>query len=424
MAVSLIRSLPLWSMLLCLLAGCDAEKQAIRTQPLTSEAFVWQRVWTPEVSQAVAAASPLDALHFLAAEIRFKAGVPKIEKFEPEWSALKSYPGRVGLVLRIHASAAGTGWAEDACHAVVVLATEMTAHWTARSRPPDEIQIDYDCPESKLADYAGLLSTLKIGLPDIPIRVTALPSWLKRPEARMLLSQSPGYVLQVHSLHLPYQGRAATLINETEAREAVSRAAGLGVPFRVALPTYSCVVLFDEADKVSEVFGEDLPAGFVLGGKRGVVLDSDAFALGLLMDEWRRHAPAGMISVIWYRLPVSSDRLNWPAQTLQKIVSAKPLKRGWSAHAQKGSSGQADIILRQEGDAPDDLPHDIFVQWQGTLAEAADGLRGYRVHDQGPGWLRFSLTNYARQGRIWPGQEFAAGWVRAAADRLDVKTVR
>ena len=407
-----------------MLTSCGDRADHQRKSPLPSQAFVWQRRWTSQVSQAVQNAQSFEALHFLAAEVRFKDGKPMIERFEPDRQALKTFRGQTGVVLRIHASAAVTGWDDRAQAEIVRLSQEITSAWEKAGQKTAEIQIDYDCPESKLADYARLLTTLKKTMPDMPICITALPSWFRQPGVRSLVALSPGYVLQVHSLHLPKQGGRVTLMDETEAREAVRSAAEIGVPFRVALPTYSCVVLLNDDGKVAEVFGEDLPSEFSAKGRRHLVLDADAYALNALMDEWRLHAPETMNSVIWYRLPVTSDRLNWPAATLQKIVADVPLKRGWTAKGRRREAGLWDIVLTQSGDAPDDLPREIQIEWNGEMAEAADGLRGYQVSQQAPGWLRLSLTRPAQQARLWPGAETVAGWVRVESDLLKVKPKR
>jgi len=98
------------------------------------------------------------------------------------------------------------------------------------------------------------------------LTMTVLPSWLSRPEFRPLAAEVPGYVMQVHSLHLPDQpGQWAGLCDPVEILTAVDTAEALGIPFRLALPTYSCLVVFDDAGKVAEVvrrrFAGEFPCG-------------------------------------------------------------------------------------------------------------------------------------------------------------------
>jgi hypothetical protein len=406
---------------LCLLQGCTDEIRVMRQSDLSMQAYVWQRSWTPEVSTAVRQSSMLDALHVLAAEVRFIEGQPVVTRINIDWQALSEAGGEIGAVLRVYGSAATTDWGESASGIVNELATSIAAEFERAGVRLSELQIDYDCPESKLSSYTRLLRHLKSKLPTTPLCITALPSWLHQEAVLPLLAESPGYVLQVHSLHLPEHGGLITLMDTTEARQAVTRAAEIGIPFRVALPTYSCVVEYDKADAVIEVHGEDVPTGLSLSNRRFVVLDSDAFAITELVQEWRHNATEQMQAIIWYRLPVATDRLNWPTETFHRIVSGDVLKREWQSATRVGVEGQLDVVLRQQGDAPDDLPTEIMAEWKGGMAMAADGLRGYTLSDQGAGWARFRLAEASRFGRVWPDQEIVIGWVRLPRKDMTAK---
>ncbi len=391
--------------LLLLLSGCI---RAVREAPLPAQAYVWQRAWTADVSAAVRAAK-FEALHVLAAEWGIKKDKLEITTIEPDWRALVDSGGQVSAVLRVHASVGKKGWDEALKQRLRQLCAETTSRFKAGGVRLTELQLDYDCAESRLAEYAQLLGVLKT---EVPLRITALPTWLRHDSARELLARSPGYVLQVHSLHLPAQGGMTGLMDMNETRAAVRRAEGIGVPFRVALPTYSCVVEFADDGRVREVHGEDMSAGLALSGRKYAVLDSDAYALSALVAEWKVHASALMQAVIWYRLPVSSDRLNWPASLLPKVDGGEPLKRGWTVSVRPAPEGHHEIVLKQAGDAPDDLPHEVFVSWKGGEVAGCDGLRGYAVQSHAPGRLVLWLGQPARFGRVRPGEQIVAGWLR------------
>lgn len=394
------------------LAGCGRDEPYQRTSPLPHEAFVWQRVWTPEVRAAVEGAE-MEKLHVLAAEVRFEGKRAVVTRIQPHWPALRRFKNRIGAVIRIHASAAATGWDWDACDTVVQLASSIRDEAAEAGLGYAEIQIDYDCPKSKLRDYVTLVISLQAALPPDTLRITALPSWLQPRHHDLsvleLLKLCPSYVLQVHSLHLPQNEGMIGLVDIKEAKTAVARAVEIGVPFRVALPTYSCVVEFADDGRVKDVHGEDLPAGFSLASDRHSVLDSDAYALAGLVIEWQRHASEKLQSVIWYRLPVSTDRLNWPAEVLPKIMRGEQLKRGWSVQLEPSPEGHQEVVLLQQGDAPDDLPRQIQI----THTEAADGLRGYVVEGQPPGTIMLRLASPPRFGRVRPGGKITAGWIRS-----------
>lgn len=374
-------------------------------------------MWTPEVSREVRGAT-MRWLHVLAVEVRFDGEKPVITTIEPDWKALSGYLGQTGAVIRIHASAAKTEWNPKAVQAVQTLLDATWQRFSAAGVTLEEIQLDYDCPEARLADYTRLLRVLRTKWSDL-LKVTALPAWLEHAETRKLLALSPGYVLQVHSLRLPRHGGQFTLMDEAEARSAVARAVEIGVPFRVALPTYSCVIVFDEKGVVKDVHGEDLPAGLSLSGEKHAVLDADAYAISALVADWRRNVPDLLRSVIWYRLPVPTDRLNWPVETFEKVVRGDSLKRGWSVKLEARHEGHHEVILLQNGDAPDDLPRDLEI----THVEAADGLRGYLVQGQPSGTIQLHLARPSRFGRIRPGERIVAGWVRTTG-QAEVKILR
>lgn len=400
-----------------LLSSCGRE---VRHTPLPAQVYVWQRVWTPAVSSAVSSAK-FAALHVLAAEVRIQDGKVEIVQVEPDWQALKSSGGRFGAVLRIHASVGRNGWSEPSVNELRSLCNGTIQRFANAGVPLTELQLDYDCAESRLADYARVLEALHT---DIPICITALPAWLRHDSARALLARSPGYVLQVHSLHLPTNGGLTGLMDMDETRLAVQRAVEIGVPFRVALPTYSCVVEFADDGRVREVHAEDMPAGLALSGRKYAVLDSDAYALSELVADWQAHASDLMQAVIWYRLPVSTDRLNWPPGLLPKVARGETLKRGWSAEVRRAAEGHHEIVLRQDGDAPDDLPREILVSWRGDDVEGCDGLRGYTLQGHAPGRLGLWLERPERFGRVRSGEERIAGWLRLPKDITGDVTVR
>lgn len=405
-------------LLIAVLAGCGREEA--RQAPLPSQVYVWQRSWKPEVSETVRS-TRWDAMHVLAAELGMRNGKPEATVIAPDCQVLAESGMRVGAVLRVHASVGKGGWNDGLTQELQRLCTDTVARFKTEGVRLTELQLDYDCAESRLPEYARLLGALQA---EVPLCITALPAWLRQDAARDLLKRSPGYVLQVHSLHLPRQGGVIGLMDMKETREAVRRAVAIGVPFRVALPTYSCIVEFDDGGQIRDIHGEDLPAGFAIGARHYAVLDSDAYALSALMADWRAHAPGLMQSVIWYRLPVSSDRLNWPPGLLERVARGDTLRRGWEASARLTPEGHHEIVLLQKGEAPDDLPREVQVSWQGAAAEASDGLRGYVVQQQAPGHLTLRLAHPSYFARMRSGQQIIAGWLRLPEAAKGEPTVR
>jgi len=69
-------------------------------------------------------------------------------------------------------------------------------------------------------------------------------------------------VLQVHSLERPKDiNTRFELCDSKAARRAVDLAGKVGVPFRVALPTYGYLIAFDSEGKYLGLSGRGIPGG-------------------------------------------------------------------------------------------------------------------------------------------------------------------
>lgn len=97
-----------------------------------------------------------------------------------------------------------------------------------------DVEIDYDCATSRLADYVVFLRNLRARLaPDLRLSITMLPTWLDSAQLEQALAAVDESVLQVHAVLDPALG----LFEAKRARARV-RAYGGGAPhgWRVALP--------------------------------------------------------------------------------------------------------------------------------------------------------------------------------------------
>ena len=69
------------------------------------------------------------------------------------------------------------------------------------------VEIDYDCPTSKLATYARFLAALRSRLaPSTKLSITALPTWMNSGELEGLTRNLDEIVLQVHAVDDPRRG--------------------------------------------------------------------------------------------------------------------------------------------------------------------------------------------------------------------------
>ena len=299
---------------------------------LPQAAYLWQRQWTEGVRAAVSgvdAGSPFGALCVAYAEIEPAAGKPPTVRRTSgiDWALLARSHQPVGFAVRVRAFPGEVSAAREPFPTLRAVLSELCADARAAGMRPAEIQVDFDCPTSRLRGFAAWLRALQAAFPGQHLSFTALPAWLRSDDFAMLAAVTGDYVLQVHWFEKPGPaGRPpTTLCDPAAARVAVGQAARLGVPFRVALPTYGYRLVLDAQSRLLAGAGEGVtleaarpPAG---GTVRTLMADPDALAE--LVRGWQSRRPAALRSVIWYRLPVEGDRLNWTARTLRAVAAGR-----------------------------------------------------------------------------------------------------
>jgi len=293
-------------------------------EPLSTDAYVRQQVRTAAVDAAILRAGPfVDRFLFHSADISFRGNHPRVQRFEVPWDIVKKTEKHAGIVIRIPFAEGGLGSHPE--HLDLVAAEIRRSLASAKSNGPAcvEVQIDYDCPASRLRLYSDFLSALIRKIPEVPIAFTALPSWQSDPDFDLLARATGSYVLQVHSLRLPWKDDpSATICDIPAAKRALAHAGRLGIPFRLALPTYSCIVQLDTEGRLVSVVSEDTTA---ISSKAVYHIpgSADPDALATLVAELNQSAPKSLRGIIWYRLPVDTDRMNWSWPTFQAVSAGR-----------------------------------------------------------------------------------------------------
>jgi hypothetical protein len=317
----------------------------------------------------------------------------------------------VGVALRVSTFSSRFAEEPGIVRLLQGLTRDVAAEARAKGISLSEIQIDYDCPESKLDDYRGLLPGLRAAAAPVPLTFTALPSWMGQRRAfSLLIEAADGYVLQVHSLKAPADPKSEfRLLKPGEARAWVNRAARFGQPFRVALPTYSYVAAFDPQGKLLGLSAE----GPLLSWPPGVRLRtvrSDPADLAELVRSWTRERPRELSGILWYRLPVEGDRMNWPSPALRAVMAGRTPRGAIRADVREPEPGLVEIDLVGAGDGEAAAPPSVSVGWSGEAFLAADGLDGYRAT---PDRNRLRLQG-SGSARLRPGERRTIAWLRFA----------
>jgi hypothetical protein len=388
---------------------------AARGEPLPSEVYVWQRAWTPPVREAVAEhATNFSEIVVLQAEVSWKEKIPQVARVVVDFSSLAKVHRPVGLVLRVGAFGGALSENKPAVNFLAELAASLIAEARTNLVEPAELQIDFDCAESKLDDYRAWLAVVQQRVAPLPVTITALPSWLDSPAFAKLAAASTNYILQVHSLTRPTDiNLPFTLCDPAAAKRAVAQAGKIGVPFRVALPTYTYIVAFNSAGKFFGISAEAPRANWP-DGTQLREMSADPLAMSSLMQNWNTNRPAAMREIIWYRLPVAVDNLNWRWPTLGAIIAGRVPQEKFQAAARRVEPGLVEISLENTGEL--DIPSRLAVEvrWSDARLVAGDGLRDFELAEQNVSAARFQ--NQSSQFRLPAGEKQIVGWLRFDQD--------
>ena len=378
---------------------------------LPHQVYVWQRAWTPPVGEAVAQhATNFTEAAVLLAEVTWKNKIPSVARAAVDFSALAKTHCPVGLVLRVGPFNGELATNAPAMNFLAGLAAALVAEARTNQIQPMELQIDFDCATSKLDDYRAWIAVMKRRLAPLPVTVTALPTWLESPAFALLAATSTNYILQVHSLTKPTDINAPfALCDSAAAKRAVARAGEIGVPFRVALPTYTYLVAFNAAGKFIGLSAEapraDWPAGTQLRE-----MSADPLALSSLVQAWNTNRPTALRGVIWYRLPVAVDNFNWRGPTLAAIISARVPSEKFSVTTCRVEPGLVEISLENTGELDISSRLAVEVRWSDARLIAGDGLRGFELAEQNNSAAKFQ--NQQPSFRLPAGEKIILGWLR------------
>ena len=375
--------------------------------PLRHEVYVWQRAWTEPVRNAVEQhGTNFSALAVLKAEVSWKDKKPQVTRVAVDYATLAKTHRPVGIALRIGpyagpfaapsdfglrgqakrdpalASAAqGTnvskapsslrsaGAVQDAPgEAITSFLCDLAASLVAQARTNhvnlSELQIDFDCAESKLDGYRVWVEAIQQRVAPLPVTITALPSWLD--SARVQAPRRRGDELRAAS---PL-GRAAQ-----EFRRAVHAVrSARGAPGGRARRAHRRSVSRRVADlwlhagvrrgrQVHRAFRRRAASELAheCADSRGCSptrLNSPRWCAS-----WTASRPAAMRGVIWYRLPTIVDNFNWRWPTLGAILDARIPREVLRVNTRRVESGLVEISLANEGELDISSRLAVEVRW-------------------------------------------------------------
>ncbi|MDF9832301.1 hypothetical protein M2103_000511 [Ereboglobus sp. PH5-5] len=399
---------------LLLLATCA---RAAAGAAWTHDAYIWQRKPAAQVNDALRASSgQVNGYCVLASEISWDKASPKIVRPRFDYAGLASLEKPIGLALRIGTRNSEKQFA-DALPQIIAEASALLEFVRNAGLAPSELQIDFDCPESKLGLYRGWLAALKTAAGETPLTFTALPCWLQHEREFVDLARAAdGFVLQVHSLDKPRAIDDTFTLCEPGAalhwcRGADGLAARAGTRFRVALPTYGYTLGFDDKGRFIGLAAEtprDWPPGAQLRTVRSDPRAMQALAQTLAAEKLPRAT-----GIIWFRLPAENDRLAWTGKTFSAVIEGGEIISHLAVEIHRAKPGLAEIVIINRGHTTEPLPQRVKITWSGDASlESRDGLGGYSFYyDRDDPRALVGMRSLAST-EIAPGHSRVIGWVR------------
>lgn len=393
--------------------------------PLPHEVYVWQRAWTQPVRDAVAQyGTNFVRMVPLGAEISWKDRKPRLTRVPVNYRTLNDITGTgrntrqrvpaIGIALRIGPYAGAFVTNDSITGFITDVAALLVAEAQSNRVALSELQIDFDAAESKLDGYRVWVEAIQQRVAPLPVTITALPSWLNSPAFKRLAAVATNYVLQVHSVERPKSFDAPfTLCDPRTARRAVERAGRIGVPFRVALPTYGYTLAFDPTGKFLGLAAEGPRPNWPTNARLRAVA-SNPIELSALVQGWTARRPAVMRGVIWYRLPTIVDNFNWRWPTLGAIVASRSLQEKLRVEPRRVEAGLTEVILVNEGDLDISSRLAVEVRWTDARLIASDALRDFELADRRTSAARFQTQS--QPVRLRAGDKLTLGWLRFDRD--------
>lgn len=381
-----------------LLPGCAAPPPA-GSEP--DGFYVWQRQWSEAVAAAVKAES--GPIFPLVCEVRGREAA--VAWSAPDWELLRTLEAPT-LVMRVEVAALGSPRLDAVLGDVL---NELAGRLGAA---PENVQLDVDCPESRLDEYARLLGRVRGMIPGTRISVTALPCHLARREFAAVARQVDYYVLQIHGLEVPSSiGAPASLMDPTAARRAIAAAGKLGAPYRIAMPCYGYEVNFDrQSGRFHHLNAEAWQGHDPTMAVRIMAADPGELA-GMVCELRNSRSASGCRGIVWFRLPVPGDRLTWDRATVKKLQDGAVPETGYKARWQQDLSGAWELWVENSGM----LGHRGIRVALGWAAPAGDGdpLNGFTAGDALPGVLPAELKGMPPP----PGMAQKIAWFRPADEQ-------
>ncbi|HEY4091250.1 MAG TPA: DUF3142 domain-containing protein [Luteibacter sp.] len=327
--------------------------------PFTHDAYIWQRQWTPALRNAVEGSR--DLVRDWRVLVAQASPDGHVQVFTPDRVVLAATHRPVIVVVRIDGRLAAFSAAGLRARITAVL-----AQWPQAAG----VEIDYDCPTSRLPAYADFLGELKPALGATSLSITALPTWIGSVDLDRLLAIPDESVLQVHAVQAP---QAGLFDPEIAAAWVADYARRTHKPFRVALPTYGSRVSWNEDGTLLAVESEQ--AALAAGAVSSELYASPDRVLAFI-QRLSADRPVGLAGFVWFRLPTTDDTRAWSLATWRGVITQHLDRTPLRLQLRDAGHGASDVVLENPASADAAAPERVMLP---DGCELADGIDGYRL---------------------------------------------
>ena len=380
--------------------------------PIPEDVYVWQRVWNDEVHQSLQThGHSFRSILALHAEVRWSDQNEPLSHIPLNFRALGTISPEVGLVLRLGPYTGNYEKDDKTINWLIQICRSMIDEANKHQMQVSELQIDFDCAESKLAGYLLWLQSIRSAIAPVPLTITALPSWMDQKEFQKLIRNVDGYVLQVHSVTPPRStDQQVDLCPPDAARKAVEIAGSYDIPFRVALPTYGYLIAFDPNGNYVGLSAETLPSDWPNVSSIKETW-SDPKSIAGLVSGWEQSRPCNMQGLIWFRMPVEGDRMNWSWQTLNAVREGRIPSSKLAIDIKNVPSGLVEVFIKNLGDAASFSPPTIHLNWDNENLIEGSGINGFTFKRTGSTNALFFFESNGNKFRMEPDVRKPVGWL-------------
>lgn len=354
--------------------------------PLQTAFYVWQEVWTDEVRQAIDYATyKTDRWMVYTGEFRASDGQLIAEPKAPDWSTLAKTPHPLSAVIRLQPSVVPFTQNQQSQITASFIHNTISG-WVSEIAQTgihvEDIQLDYDCPTSKLQDYNHLVKALLDYNPTWSYSITALPDWLNSKAFPELVSPLPYYVLQVHSLEKPKTIQDRWAIFDSRKTEAyLQKALQIHTPFFLALPTYGYELQFDASGKFTALQADGSSDAWIPEGTVKKVM-TDPFQMAAFIRDFKKRHPISCRGITWFRLPIGNERLNWPWVTLEAVMAGNDPKVSISAEIRAPEPYLLEVWIVNTGEWNPERRIRVPLEWAQQAIIAYDTINQFREDEK------------------------------------------